>query len=134
MWKRTLVAQLFPAVSATVWRGALFVAIAAILMTPSAIALTVVVVAVVVPAIYMWSTRRTPRIQIYEEGVELSGTFIPWSNVDDISKHNVGEDVQVRELRLLLTSGSVVTEDIDDLNKSPDEIYRLLKREFHLRK
>ena len=128
---RTLVAQLFPSASKSVWRGALVVAVAAILTTPSAIALAIVVFAVVVPAICLWSNRRSPRIQIYEEGVELSGTFIPWSDVDDMSKRKVGVDVQVHELRLLLTSGSIVTEDLDDLNQSPDEVYGLLKRELN---
>lgn len=92
----------------------------------SKLALPLGVVGLVVTSamLYLNFSKARPRLRLYVEGLEGEQGFIAWGDVDNLNYVDEGSDLQVMTLQLQLKQGGTLSEDLDDLDSSPREVFQ----------
>ncbi|MFN3160068.1 MAG: hypothetical protein ACE37I_12195 [Rubinisphaera brasiliensis] len=130
----TLLREFYPAPKQFLWRIVGFCVVVLILFIAPAIkngefsklALPLGMVGLVITGamLYLNFSKARPRLCLYVEGLEGEHGFLAWSDVDDLNYVDEGSDLQAMTLQLQLKHGGTLSEDLDDLDSSPREVFQ----------
>jgi len=81
--------------------------------------------------VYLHFRKTKPRLRLFEEGLEGEHGCIAWDNVDQLDLKDYGDEAQAMSLQIELKNGSTVSEDLDDLDAPPREVFRQIITSFN---
>jgi len=99
---------------------------------PAAWLLPLLFVGAIVSAsgIYAWTTRKRDSLCVYEGGLGLGASFIPWSDVAEISLNRFDVDTISYKMSITLKDKSNLERDVNFFQESASDVFQFVQQTF----